>query len=251
MKVRVLSILIIFLSVECHAQKELIYLEAESFQNKGGWLIDQQSMDEMGSPFLLAHGLGEKVENAKTEIEVKKAGEYYFWVRTRNWVAPWTDTDAPGKFQLKINGNLLEKVFGTEGTEWSWRKGGKVQLKSGLNKVSLCDLTGFEGRCDAIIFTADEGFIPTNKKDDLEKFRKKHLKLPKNPVDGGSYDLVVVGGGMAGCCAAISAARLGLKVALIQNRPVLGGNNSSEVRVGLSGLLIKNTYPELENLSTK
>ena len=40
---------------------------------------------------------------------------------------------------------------------------------------------------------------------------------------------------MAGTCSAISAARLGCKVALIQNRPVLGGNNSSEVRVHLNG----------------
>lgn len=41
-------------------------------------------------------------------------------------------------------------------------------------------------------------------------------------------DLAVVGGGIAGCCAAMAAARLGLRVALVQNRPVLGGNASSE-----------------------
>ena len=51
----------------------------------------------------------------------------------------------------------------------------------------------------------------------------------------GSYDLVVVGGGIAGTCAAVSAARLGLKVALVQDRPVLGGNGSSEVRVWPEG----------------
>lgn len=44
-------------------------------------------------------------------------------------------------------------------------------------------------------------------------------------------DLVVVGGGLAGTFAAISAARLGTKTALVQERPVLGGNSSSEVRV--------------------
>lgn len=44
-------------------------------------------------------------------------------------------------------------------------------------------------------------------------------------------DITVVGGGLAGIAAAISAARLGEKVSLIQNRPVLGGNSSSEVRV--------------------
>ncbi|UQZ34365.1 pyridine nucleotide-disulfide oxidoreductase [Paenibacillus sp. PK3_47] len=48
-------------------------------------------------------------------------------------------------------------------------------------------------------------------------------------------DITVVGGGLAGVCAAIAAARLGKKVALIQNRPVLGGNSSSEVRVWVCG----------------
>lgn len=47
-------------------------------------------------------------------------------------------------------------------------------------------------------------------------------------------DIVVIGGGLAGICAAISAARLGKTVALVQNRSVLGGNSSSEVRVWVS-----------------
>jgi len=49
------------------------------------------------------------------------------------------------------------------------------------------------------------------------------------------FDLVVVGGGMAGVCCAITAARQGIKVALIQDRPVLGGNASSEVRLWMLG----------------
>ena len=50
-----------------------------------------------------------------------------------------------------------------------------------------------------------------------------------------SYDIVVVGGGMAGLCAAISAARHGAKVGLVHARPVLGGNASSEIRIHISG----------------
>jgi hypothetical protein len=46
-----------------------------------------------------------------------------------------------------------------------------------------------------------------------------------------SYDIVVCGGGLAGTCAAIAAARHGAKVCLVQDRPVLGGNSSSEIRV--------------------
>ncbi|HEY6915440.1 MAG TPA: FAD-dependent oxidoreductase, partial [Paludibacter sp.] len=56
-----------------------------------------------------------------------------------------------------------------------------------------------------------------------------------SPQKTQSYDFVVVGGGVAGMCAAVAAARLGCKVALIHNRPVLGGNNSSDVRVHLGG----------------
>lgn len=48
-------------------------------------------------------------------------------------------------------------------------------------------------------------------------------------------DLVVVGGGLAGVCCAVTAARLGLKVTLVQDRPVLGGNSSSEVRLWVLG----------------
>jgi hypothetical protein len=46
-----------------------------------------------------------------------------------------------------------------------------------------------------------------------------------------SFDFIVAGGGLAGVCAAISAARRGLKTCLVQERPVLGGNASSEIRV--------------------
>ena len=48
-------------------------------------------------------------------------------------------------------------------------------------------------------------------------------------------DLAVVGGGLAGVCCAITAAREGLRVLLIQDRPVLGGNASSEVRLWALG----------------
>ena len=244
---------LIFIVLSCFfltvlGQNETIFIEAESFENRGGWLIDQQSMDQMGSPFLLAHGLGISVSDAETIVNVGEAGEYHLWVRTRNWVAEWTTTEAPGKFQVLINKKAANTIFGTLGADWNWQQGGKVKLKSGENNIALHDLTGFEGRCDAILLTADANFMPPNSKNELIKFRRNQLNLPKKAINGGSYDLVVVGGGMAGCCAAVSAARQGVKVALIQNRPVLGGNNSSEVRVGLSGLIIQNAYPNLGKL---
>lgn len=55
-------------------------------------------------------------------------------------------------------------------------------------------------------------------------------------------DIAVIGGGLAGVCAAVAAARLGHTVALVQNRPVLGGNASSEVRVWVSGAPATGTH---------
>ena len=50
-----------------------------------------------------------------------------------------------------------------------------------------------------------------------------------------SYEVVVIGGGLAGVCAAVAAARQGSKTAIVQDRPVFGGNSSSEIRVHTDG----------------
>ncbi len=56
------------------------------------------------------------------------------------------------------------------------------------------------------------------------------------------HDVVVCGGGLAGVCAAIAAARGGAKTALVQDRPVLGGNSSSEIRVTAHGAAAFHAY---------
>ena len=60
--------------------------------------------------------------------------------------------------------------------------------------------------------------------------------------------MVVCGAGIAGMCAAMSAARLGMKVALVNDRPLIGGCNSSEVRVHLGGRIEAGPYKQLGNL---
>jgi hypothetical protein len=232
----------------CAAQGSVVLVEAEGFADRGGWVIDQQSMDQMGSPYLLAHGMGVPVADAATTVSLPAAGRYRVWARTRDWVATWQAPGAPGKFQIALNGRTLETLFGTEGAAWHWQKGGTIDLPARPVKLALHDLTGFDGRCDAVLLTDDDGFVPPGDGAALEAFRRQALGLPSGPEDGGAYDLVVVGGGMAGCCAAVSAARLGCKVALIHDRPVLGGNNSSETRVGLSGLIHQPPYPRLGDL---
>ena len=227
---------------------QTIFVEAEAFTHHGGWVVDQQFMDQMGSPFLLAHGLGRPVSDAVTTVTFPAAGIYRVWVRTRDWVAPWKAPGAPGRFQVLVNGAPLNAVFGTEGAAWHWQQGGAIRVTNLQIAVSLHDLTGFEGRCDAIIFTNDTNFVPPNAGEQMAAFRSQALGLSSQPKDAGNFDLVVVGGGMSGSCAAVSAARLGLQVALIQNRPVLGGNNSSEVRVHLGGEINLPPYPAIGNV---
>ena len=237
------------------ALADTVLIEEESFSDLGGWVIDQQFMDQMGSPVLLAHGLGVFVKDAATTVVFPAAGKYRVWLRTRDWSAPWAagasrrgGVEAPGRFQLLVDGKALPVVFGTEGTAWHWQDGGTVELRGGEARLALHDLTGFDGRCDAIVLTTEQGESPPNNGPAMAEFRRRALGLPEKPHDQPWCDLVVVGGGIAGICAGVSAARLGLEVALIHDRPVLGGNNSSEVRVGLSGQINQPPYPALGDL---
>jgi hypothetical protein len=242
-------IILFFCQLYTFAQKHTtLFLEAESFKNKGGWVTDQQFMDVMGSTFLMAHGMGIPVADASTLVNFPKTGNYKIYVRTRNWSSQWSKIEAAGQFKILIDQKPVDKIFGKDHANWAWTDGGSVKITKKETTVSLKDLTGFNGRCDAIIFTNDPTFKPIEDVITLTDFRKDYFGFDKNPRDAGKFDFVVVGGGMAGTCAAISAARNGVKVALVQNRPVLGGNNSSEVRVHLGGRINLEPYPALGNL---
>lgn len=244
----VLFSLMALFCVGVYAQKNILLVEAESFEKKGGWVVDQQFMDQMGSPFLMAHGMGIPVKDASTTVQFPEKGKYRMFVRTRNWAARWTDQEAPGKFQVLVNGKATASVFGTESMDWSWQDGGVIDISKTNSTLTLKDLTGFNGRCDAILFSSDLNFTPPSGVQQLAELRGKLNPATVQVNEAGQFDLVVIGGGMAGTCAAISAARLGLKVALVQDRPVLGGNNSSEVRVHLGGRINLEPYPNLGNL---
>jgi len=239
---------LLLLAVSCRDTSDRILIEAESFETYGGWVNDAQFIDLMGSPYLMAHGLGRRVADATTTFSVVTPGSYHVYLRTFNWVAPHGGSPAPGLFRLKIDGAPVGDQLGDAPDSWGWVKAGAVELDTGEHKIGLSDLTGFNGRVDAIMLSIEE--LP-NLPDDPHKLfmlRKEMGTVSPKVTDRGEYDLVVVGGGIAGISAAVSAARLGLKTALIQNRPVLGGNNSSEVRVHLVGSVDQNLYPALGNV---
>ena len=193
----------------------------QSFE-AGGWSLDAQFMDVMGSPYLIAHGLGVRVLDAKARVALPKAGEYRVWVRSKNWA-----DGAPGRFRVLVDGKPLAKEFGAGPREWSWEDGGIVTVGGCETTVALHDLTGFDGRCAGVVFDSDV----------------KGGKAPEGALNVGDAkvsetvkaDFMVVGGGMPGTCAAVAAARRGIKVALVHDRPVLGGNASGEIRVHCAG----------------
>lgn len=236
MKILHLHILItLFALTSCHKSTTEVLIEAESFKDTGGWVVDPQFVEQMGSPYLLAHGLGKPVGNARTEIKVPSRGKYYVWARTRNWSpGQW---DAPGRFSIVINGRELKSVLGTE-EGWDWQFAGTTKIKDSTISLELKDITGFDGRCDAIFLSTEKKAPPSGAKE-LSEWRREILKESDSPQKSESFDLVVVGGGIAGCAASIAAAEQGLKVALIHDRPILGGNASSEIRVHTEGITWK------------
>lgn len=248
MRTLFISLLLSGLSSMTMINSANLFIETESFAKKGGWVVDQQFMDLMGSSYLMAHGMGEPVEDAQTEVTFPEKGTYYVYVRTYNWTSPWKDGEGPGKFSLYVGNKKLASPLGCEGNTWMWQAAGKVTIKDVNTELRLHDLTGFNGRCDAIYFTTEEGTVPPSDVAALEKFRREKLNLPAEAPLAGEYDLVVVGAGIAGMSAAVSAARLGCKVALLNDRPVIGGNNSSEIRVHLGGRIEAGPYKELGNL---
>ena len=226
-----------------------VLVEAEAFDSAGGWVTDQQSMDVLGSAYLLAHGFGNPVEDATCALPLE-AGRWHVYALTHNWTSPWFDGEGPGAFCVIADGDTIVSPLGTEGKGWEWQYAGRFTHKEGPASLRLHDLSGFDGRCDALLLSRSRlrGRRLPSSADGLHRLRLRLNPSYDTPVKRDTVDFAVVGGGIAGMCAALAAARQGLKVALIHDRPVLGGNNSAEVRVHLGGRISLDPYPQLGNL---
>ena len=209
------------------ASARRIDVHPQSF-DAGGWGLDVQFMDVIGSPCLIAHGRGIRVTDATAKVTVPEAGRWRVWVRSRKWV------DGAGRFKVAVGARELGRVFGASQKEWAWEDGGELELPAGESEVRLVDLDGFDGRMAGVALVKD-GVAPQGP-----------LSLEDAEIaETVEADFVVVGGGLPGTCAAVAAARRGLRVALLNDRPVLGGNASSEIRVWSGG---EARYPLVKEL---
>ncbi len=216
-------------------QDGFLWIDAEDFADYGGWWLDTQFVQLMGSGYLIAAGLGQPVADATVDVAVPKAGKYRVWVRAKNWLKDF----APGQFTILVGDVASKQTFGKADTEaWIWESAGEFDLAEGNTRLALRDRTGYYSRCDAVILTTDLDYTPPAKTEDIRKERARLTGLSLKPQHMGHFDVVVVGAGSAGSCAALAAARTGARTALIQNRPVLGGNASIELGVPICGAAV-------------
>ena len=225
-----------------------ILLECENFADLGGWTVETQSMRAIGSSYVMAHGCGVPVADAQTAVALDP-GTYMVWAHTRNWNAEWARCArgatqnaecAAGRFRVLVGGKEIGPDLGTGEGEWHWQKAGTFTTDGGVVELALRDLTGFNGRCDALFLSTS----PEPPPKPTPEWRRAMRGLAIVDCEE-QFDLIVVGGGFAGTCAALAASRGGVKTLLLQDRRVLGGCNSSEVRVGLGGRIHAEPYPAL------
>ena len=209
-----------------------VWVEAEDFAEKGDWLVDTQFTHMMGSAYLLCPGLNRPTERpATTTVEIPAAGNWTAWVRTKDWLSEFS----PGKFALVVDGRESSVLGASKRAGWRWEKAGVFALAVGRRTLALKDLSGAYARCDAVLLTDDEGYVPPDGGEALARERARLSGVGLEIAEGGAFDVVVVGSGPGGMGASLAAARNGASVGLVFDRPYAGGNASIECGIGFDG----------------
>ncbi len=210
-----------------------IWIDALEFESFGGWKTETQFVRSVGMGYLIASDIpGEPVQNASTMFSVKEDGMYRFFVRTKNWKLP----EAPGQFKISVDGKELDHTLGKmPNHNWYWEIAGDINLKCGKHKIEIVDKTGWLSRFSAIFITNDMDITPSPEIETFTKLRAEAKGISINIKRRKTFDFIVLGAGPGGVGAAISAARNGLKVALISGRPTVGGNASDEGTINMDG----------------
>ena len=211
---------------------EKIWIDAVEFDHYGGFVLETQFVREMGQSYLMANGIGEPVAPACTSFRLAEGGTYRLFIRTKNWCPEHN----PDGLVAEIDGKRAEHICAEmHVTDWYFEIGGDFALAAGEHTLKIYDTTGWFGRFACVIVTNDYDFMPSRELRMLKRQRAAIKGCGSAVTDLGRYDFIVVGGGVGGIVSAITAARYGLKTALINNRPRLGGNAAEEANVALEG----------------
>lgn len=211
---------------------EKIWIDAMEFDDYGGFRKETQFVREMGQGYLMADSVDGPVSPALKEFDVKEGGRYRIFIRTKNWCVGYD----PDGLIVSVDGKKAGHTSGMmQISNWYFEIGGDFDLKAGKHILRIYDTTGWFGRFAAIVITNDFDFYPSPEKSRWMAQRAEIKNLNPDITNHGHYDLAIVGGGVPAVTAAITAARHGLKVAVVYDRPVLGGNGSDEGNVALEG----------------
>lgn len=216
-----------------------IWIDALSFEDKGGYIPDTQFVREMGQGYLLANGAGKPVEPASTSFLVNTDGKYRIFIRTKNWNNEYN----PDGIIVSVDGIKSEHICSEMHCQgWYWEIAGDFDICAGNHTLQIFDTKGWFGRFSAVIITDDFDFTPSPEIKKMHSQRWKMLGGKPKTEHLGDFDFAVVGGGVAGVVTALAAARYGLKTAFINDRPVLGGNGSDEGHISLDGAAHKGDH---------
>ena len=113
---------------------------------------------------------------ASAQVEIETEGVYYIWTRSMD------HETVPGtrNFQIAVSEKVMPKKLATHGTSgYRWELAGKVTLTKGKHFVKLLDTSCYYARCDVVLLTTDEKFVPSDKNEDLTDALKKYQPDPK------------------------------------------------------------------------
>ena len=172
-------------SIMANIPEEVYWLRPSSFSILGTWNFDKAASGAfentafmgMATGSTLAEADASSAEPAIADFSVAKSGEYNVWVRSRDFAE---NQQGHRYFNISVNGTLVEHKFGTHaGDGYKWVKAPvKVTLNSGANQVQLLDTSGFYARCDSILFTQNDDFVPSENLLGMEA-----VALPLQPAD--------------------------------------------------------------------
>lgn len=177
---------------------ESLVIEAERFEKPGGWTVDTQFIETMGSAYLIAHGPGNPVADASTSVDIPAEGKYQVWVRTMDWSEALKRKGGAGRFNLSIGGKILGGELGKGESSWHWESVGSIDLTAGKTELKLTDLSNYNGRVDAIFLSNDGNATPPLKCQVADRAAWDIPGALEIVEESKEYDLVVVGGDRCG-----------------------------------------------------